>query len=37
MNKIKVLWLDDEVENLKNSDLKKSLVDLGLNIAKDSK
>tara|TARA_B100000242_G_scaffold218694_1_gene159908 strand:+ start:65 stop:586 length:522 start_codon:yes stop_codon:yes gene_type:complete len=29
--------LKSEVENLKNSDLKKSLVDLGLNIAKDSK
>ena len=29
--------LKSEVENLKNSDLKKSLVDLGLNIAKESK
>ena len=29
--------LNSEVENLKNSELKKSLVDLGLNIAKDSK
>ena len=29
--------LNSEVENLKNRDLKKSLVDLGLNIAKDSK